>query len=217
MPNLGPDLLRSRQRETAGVTLQLKAESALGAPFGTASTVSGFSSDNAVLRERADIGCVLLTAAVDSTDITVSASHAAAVDLPLTPGLIKTSAHRKAIWLSPRSSLIQCGVAEEQDLVTHLNAAFPDKLAHAAALTDYLAWFELSGPAAIDLLTEGTFLSLERAGLPIGHAKRTLVAQIAAIIVHESASVWLVAVERSRARYFTDWLIAAAEVSLQSR
>jgi heterotetrameric sarcosine oxidase gamma subunit len=195
------------------VTIQLKAQSALGAPFGTASTVGGFSSDNVVLRERADIGCVLLTAAVDSTDIAVSAGLAATVDLPLIPGVINTSVHHKVIWLSPRSWLIQCRVEEEQDLITQLNAALPDKLAHATAFTDYLVWFELSGPAAIDLLTEGTFLSLERAGLPIAHAKRTLVAQIAAVIVHETTSVWLVAVERSRARYFTDWLIAAAGVN----
>jgi heterotetrameric sarcosine oxidase gamma subunit len=193
------------------VTIQLKAQFALGAPFGTASSVNAFSSRNAALRERTDIGCVLLTAAVDGGDIAVSASHAANVDLPLTPGMINISSHRKAIWLSPRSWLIQCGVEEEQELVTHLTATFPDKLAHAAAFTDYLVWFELSGSDAIDLLTEGTFLSLERTGLPIGNAKRTLVAQIAAVIVHESASVWLVAVERSRARYFADWLIAAVE------
>jgi heterotetrameric sarcosine oxidase gamma subunit len=194
------------------VTLRLKPRSTLGAPFGTASTVSRFSSDNAVLRERADIGCVLLTAAVDSAEMTASASRAANVDLPLTPGMIKISPDRKAIWLSPRSWLIHCGFEEENDLVTHLNAVSQDKLVHAAAFTDYLAWFELSGSAAFDLLTEGTFLSLERGGLPIGHAKRTLIAQIATVVVHESESVWLVAVERSRARYFADWLIAAAGV-----
>ena len=189
--------------------MTLQPQSALRAPFGTASTVSGFSCDNAILRERADIGCVLLSTAVDSADIAATASHAAGVDLPLTPGMIKTSPHRKAIWLSPRSWLIHCNIEQEFELVTRLNAAFPERLVHAAAFTDYLAWFELSGSAALDLLTEGTFLSLERAGLPVGHAKRTLIAQIAAVVVHESESVWLIAIERSRARYFADWLIAA--------
>ena len=198
------------------MTLQLQPQSALGAPFGIASTVSGFRSDNAVLRERADIGCVILTASVDSADITASASLAAGVDLPLTPGMIKTAPGRKAIWLSPRSWLIHCNIEQEFELVTRLNAAFPERLVHAAAFTDYLAWFELSGSAALDLLTEGTFLSLERAGLPVGHAKRTLLAQIAAVVVHESESVWLIAVERSRARYFADWLIAAAGVRVHS-
>ena len=64
----------------------------------------------------------------------------------------------------------------------------------------------MSGAASIDLLTESSFISLERGGLPVGHAKRTLIAQIAAVIVHESENTWMIAVERSRARYFADWL-----------
>jgi heterotetrameric sarcosine oxidase gamma subunit len=195
------------------VTLQLQPQSALGAPFGSASTVSEFSSAHAVLRERADIGCVLLTITVDSADIAAGITHAAGVDLPLIPGMVKTSLDRKAIWLSPRSWLIHCSIEQEQELVAHLNVATSEQLIHAAAFTDYLAWFELSGPAAIDLLAEGTFLSLDRAGLPVGHAKRTLIAQISAVVIHENESVWLVAVERSRARYFVDWLSAAAGVS----
>jgi heterotetrameric sarcosine oxidase gamma subunit len=191
----------------------LQPQSALGAPFGTASTVSGFISASVFLRERADIGCILLTTAVDNADIATSASQHVGLELPLTPGPVNTAPQRKAIWLSPRSWLIHCRLEEENDLVTHLNAAFPNKLALAAPFTDYLCWLELSGAPALDLLTEGTFLSLDRGGLPVGHAKRTLIAQISAVIVHESESVWLLAVERSRARYFADWLIAAVSTA----
>jgi heterotetrameric sarcosine oxidase gamma subunit len=189
----------------------LEPQATLGAPFSTGSAVSGFSADTVVLRERADIGCVLLTTAVDSVEIATAVGQSAGLDLPLAPGMIFTAPGRKAIWLSPRSWLIHCGVAEEKELVAHLNAVFPDKLVHAAAYTDYLCWLELSGAGALDLLTEGTFLSLERDGLSVRHAKRTLIAQVMALIVHERESVWLVAVERSRARYFADWLIAAVE------
>jgi heterotetrameric sarcosine oxidase gamma subunit len=191
----------------------LQPQSALGAPFGTASTVSGFISASVFLRERADIGCILLTTAVDSAAIATSASQAAGLELPLTPGPINTAPPRKAIWLSPRSWLIHCRLEEENDLVTHLNAAFPNKLSHAAPFTDYLCWLELSGAATLDILTEGTFLSFDRDGLPVGHAKRTLIAQISAVIVHERESVWLLAVERSRARYFSDWLSASVSTA----
>ena len=68
----------------------------------------------------------------------------------------------------------------------------------------------MSGAATLDLLTEGTFLSLERGGLLVGYAKRTLIAQVSAVIVHERECVWFLAVERSCARYFADWLTAAA-------
>jgi heterotetrameric sarcosine oxidase gamma subunit len=81
--------------------------------------------------------------------------------------------------------------------------------------TDALCWFELSGDGALDLLTEGSFISLERGGLPVGRAKRTLIAQIAAVVVRRSESVWQVAVERSRSKYFVDWLSAAAGESFQ--
>jgi heterotetrameric sarcosine oxidase gamma subunit len=95
--------------------------------------------------------------------------------------------------------------------VARLNALFPEKLAHAVLFTDALCWFEISLAGAFNPLTEGGFVSLERNGLPVGHTKRTLIAQVALVILRESEDVWLVAVERSRARYFADWLTAARE------
>ena len=158
------------------------------------------------LRERADIGCVLLTAAVDAAHGSSAAEAVVGVELPAVHGRIGNGNGRRALWLSPRSWLVHCAVAEEGELVKRVNASFPDKLLHATRFTDALCWLELSGPGSFELLTEGGFLSLEQAGFPIGHAKRTLIAQIAAIVVREAESVWLLAVERSRARYFVDWI-----------
>jgi heterotetrameric sarcosine oxidase gamma subunit len=116
-----------------------------------------------------------------------------------------------AIWLSPRSWLIRCRIEDEAALVSRLNDEFPGGLAHAVPYTDALCWLELSGPDAFDYLTEGSFISLEVSGLRIGHAKRTLIAQIAAVIVRHDLNIWQIGVERSRARYFVDWLTAAAD------
>jgi heterotetrameric sarcosine oxidase gamma subunit len=172
--------------------------------------VSGFKCYNATLQERADIGCVLLTSAVNADEIVNSAMHVCGVEIPLVPGAVQIAAGRAALWLSPRSWLIQCEVEDEAQRVTRLNAAFPDALAHAVSLTDALCWFELSGPGSLTLLTEGGFVSLERDGLPVGHAKRTLIAQVAAVVARESEVGWLIGVERSRARYFVEWLSAAS-------
>jgi len=68
----------------------------------------------------------------------------------------------------------------------------------------------LSGRGSSGLLKQGAFLSLERDGLAADHAKRTAVAGIAAILVRRGDDVWLVGIERSRARYFVDWLIDRA-------
>jgi heterotetrameric sarcosine oxidase gamma subunit len=131
-----------------------------------------------------------MTNAVDSDDILLSAGEAAGVDLPLVSGMTNTGPRRVAIWLTPRSWLLLCGIEEERPLVARLNGTFPEKLAHAVGYTDCLCWFELSGMASLDLLTEGTFLSLERGGLPIGHAKRTPIAQIAAIVGAQSGALF---------------------------
>ena len=191
--------------------MKLLAQSALGAAFGASQPVSGFESHGAVLRERADIGSVMLTTSVEPGSIAEAAGNVAGVEIPRVPGPLKTAPGRWGLWLQPRTWLIRCGVEEEWDLVKRLNAAFPDRRAHAVAFTDAICWFELSGAVAHDILTEGGFISLERGGLPIGNAKRTLIAQVAAIVVREAENAWLVAVERSRANYFAQWLSAAAK------
>jgi len=190
--------------------MNLQPDSALQAPFRGTLPVTGFNSARAVLLERADIGCVLLTAAVDGAAVIVAGSAAAGVDLPSVAGLITRADGRTAMWLSPKSWLIRCDVEEERGLVGRIRKAFPDHLCHATVFTDALCWFELSGPGSLELLTEGSPISLERNGLPVGGAKRTLVAQVAAIVVRERENGWLIAVERSRSRYFANWLSAAA-------
>jgi heterotetrameric sarcosine oxidase gamma subunit len=162
-----------------------------------------------IVRERADIGCVMLTSAVEGLEIAAAASAAAGVELPRDSGAVGSGGGLAALWLSPRCWIIRCAIDEEPDLVARLSSAFPDKLAHATVFTDSLCWLELSGARALELLTDGGFVSLERDGLPVGHAKRTLIAQVAALVVRERESTWLVAVERSRARYFVTWLKAA--------
>jgi heterotetrameric sarcosine oxidase gamma subunit len=194
--------------------VRLTPESTLGALSGSASVLA-LLPDATVLRERADIGCLLLASAVDTATISVPASVAAGVDLPRAPGRIQTADRRLALWLSPRSWLVHCPLDEEIGVATRVNDAFPDKLVHAVSLTDHFCWIELSGRGSSDLLSQGAFVSLDRGGLAAGYAKRTAVAGIAAIVVHRGADVWLLGIERSRARYFVDWLIARARSAVE--
>jgi heterotetrameric sarcosine oxidase gamma subunit len=190
--------------------MKLTPESTLGAPFGSTSMLAPMLVGAAVLQERADVGCLLLTSAVDIDATFVPASVAVGIDLPREAGKIRTGDQRLALWLSPRSWLVHCPIDEEISLATRVNDAFPDKLVYAQCLTDHFCWIELSGRGSSGLLRQGAFLSLERDGLPADHAKRTAVAGIAAILVRRGDDVWLVGIERSRARYFVDWLIDRA-------
>jgi heterotetrameric sarcosine oxidase gamma subunit len=194
--------------------LNLQARSVFGGEFGTSRVIDGFRCEGTVLRERSDLGCVLLTLAADTLELAATASAACGLALPAGPGAIAKGSgaanSRRALWLTPRSWLIHCGLEDESDLIERVGAAFPDKLAHAVSFTDALCWLELAGSAASDLLTEGGFVSLERGGVPVGHAKRTLIAQVAVVLVHQGADSWLLGLERSRAPYFFVWLSSAA-------
>jgi heterotetrameric sarcosine oxidase gamma subunit len=172
--------------------------------------VKAFKGERVSLLERADIGCVLVTAAVDGASVLNTINEAARVELPAVPGMVGKGGERVALWLSPRSWMIHCQLTEEATLILDINSAFPDKLVHAVQFSDAIAWLELSGSGVRDLLAEGGFVSLERDGLGIGRVKRTLIAQIATVVVRESESLWLVGVERSRAAYFARWLSVAA-------
>jgi heterotetrameric sarcosine oxidase gamma subunit len=182
--------------------MRLQAESTLNASFGQAREVFGGLIDQLELLERSDIGCLLLTTATNPVDVTDAAARVAGVRLPASAGLVGSAAKRLAVWLSSRSWLLHCDLEEEEALASRINAAFPDKSLHAALFTDYLCWLELRGIGAQNLLQESSFLSLESTGFSVGHAKRTRVAGIAAVIIRRTDLGWLIGVERSRAAYF---------------
>lgn len=191
--------------------MRLSAESTLGAPLGATGPVAGFTQSDAALVERADMACVLLTVAVENAETVAAASRAIGFELPTVAGPVRYSEQHIAVWLTPRSWLVLSDVVSEAELVSRVNAASRDGTLHASRFTDYLCWLELSGPHALDLLTRLSFVSLERGGLAVGSAKRTLVAGIPAVIVHKPGQVWWLGVERSRARYFVGRLLQLQE------
>jgi len=185
------------------------ARSALGGEFGVANAV-GITCGVAIT-ERSDIAGVLVSACVDGCEARITAI--VGVELPSEPGLLVGGEGPTAIWLSPRSWILQCAIEDEARIQNAVLAAFPDGTAHAAGFTDHLCWLELSGGDPLQLLCRGAFVSLEPSGLPVGRCKRTIVADIAAVILRPDAGRLLVGVERSRACFFRNWLLhAEAEV-----
>jgi heterotetrameric sarcosine oxidase gamma subunit len=192
----------------------LVARSALGTPLGTSTPIERLSRPGLEVIERGDMGCVLCTAAVDASYVLARISSALEVDLPAESGLVAHGGERSAIWLSPRSWLILCPLDEEWDLAASINQAFSDRRVLASVFADYLCWIELSGKAVEDTLRQGGFISLASGGLPEGHAKRTMIAGISIIVHRNTATDWTLGVERSRAQYFTDWLLSACPFHL---
>lgn len=191
--------------------MSLEARSALGDRFGVASTIAELAGPGVKLIERADLGTVLCVSAVDATAILDRLSQAIGLPCPAAAGETSSQGARTALWLSPRSWLIQCLPKDEDSLVDAVNNKFTDKTVHASRFSDYLCWLELSGPGAGGLCKHMGFMSFEFGGLPAGRVKRTLLAAVTVVIVRRTADIWWLGVERSRARYLVDRLTAGAD------
>lgn len=191
--------------------------SALGEPFGNAAPVTGVDLDGVSVRERADFGCILCSAAVDPATVSCRLSGIISLEWPRCAGAFASDSRCTAIWLSPRAWLIQCRLEDEWPLVREIEARFSDKTVHACLFTDYLGWLELAGPSVPHVCAQAGFISLESGGLPVGHAKRTLFADIPAVVVHRSSHDGLVGVERSRLRYLVDWLASISASDVEKR
>lgn len=192
--------------------MRLEPRTVFSPSFAIDEPVLQFLGNDTTRLGRADIGCLLINSADDSSVVSSALRAAVGLDFPLEAGTIVNAYPRRVLWLTPRSWLLHCLVEEECVLATRINDAFPDKRVHAAVFTDCLCWFELCGLQGLDQLTNGGFISLERDGLKVGHVKRTSIAGIAAVVVHLQSATWLLGIDRSRAMYFKEWLQAGRSV-----
>jgi heterotetrameric sarcosine oxidase gamma subunit len=203
--------MKLQSRAVFGATFgesSVLAESGVGEKSSTHEPATGTFATQTVLLERADIGCVLVNSTRDALTAVADVRAAVGLGFPHDAGAITEDSLCRILWLTPRSWLIQCSVDQEAMLTRRINAAYPDKSVHAVLFGDSLCWLELCGPDALDLLSEGGFLSLEPGGLAVGHAKRTVLAGVAVVLLRERAETWLIGVERSRAVYGANWLRA---------
>jgi len=122
------------------------------------------------------------------------------------------------LWLGPKEWLIETTVPASATV--QLWRAGADPGAEASGLhaitdqSDAFAGFDLSGPRAVDVLMSGCSLDLAPRAFPVGHAARTAIADVPAIIWSPMAAAptsspsghfrcWL---DRSFAAHFWDWL-----------
>ncbi len=186
--------------------MNITPKSALGHTFGQINSLPLSTKSNVICKEHANIGCVLLSAAIDGAEIAVKAKNCLGYTFPLSAGKTIRSDDLIYIWLSPRSWLLLCNPEDEAKICANVLAEFPDSLLHANPFTDYLCWIGLYGDQSEDLIRQGSFIDLSKPELPVGHAKRTLVNDTAAILYREKSDSWFIGIERSRALYFYQWL-----------
>ena len=161
-------------------------------------------------RFREDLGCLLVNCAVDPGEVHSALCEVMDGEVPCRAGNSSVTRIGRLLWLTPRSWILQCLLQDEDQLAARINARFADKLVHAARSGDGLCWFDITGIGAPALIAEGAFVSLDADGQRIGHVKRTLFAGVTVVMVRESENIWQLGIERSRARYVTDWMRSAA-------
>lgn len=165
--------------------------------------------DDLKIYEEVGHAHLLCTVAVDAEVLAAELGRVLAVDVPLIPGPVLSAGDRAAMWLSPRSWLIRLPDSAEDETMDAVLDAFPDRAVHISRYSDQLCWLGIEGAASEKMLAQGGYISLERTGLPVGHVKRTLFADVSVLIWRRAQAEWSLAVERSRADYLAEWLAKA--------
>lgn len=194
----------------------LEARSAISGSPGLARLVARINASEVPLEliERADIGCVYCTASLDPEPYLGEIAVIAGPPPPTAPGRVTASGRRRAIWVTPRSWLLLCPLADEEELIEAFAGAFTEHTIHACRYSDQLCWLELVGADAENLLRAGSFLSLDGHGQAPGTVRRGQLAAVTVIIHRQGEICWLLGVERSNAHYLVDWLISSARQKL---
>lgn len=184
--------------------MRLEALTPLNGVFGQVNSIDG--PTNYSLTELSDIGAVVCSCVDVDAGMPKKLEKVLGCALPTAHGVTVEAGGRRAIWLTPRSWLILCGLEDESNLVDAVGKRYPDRTVHANRFSDALGWLCVEGEAVEDLLRQGSFLTFDPAGLPIGFAKRTPIAGIPAVVLRKSENTWTIGVERSRTHYFVKWL-----------
>lgn len=184
--------------------MMLTAQSPMGAEFGAANPLPQIP--HAKVQERTDLCTVLITTTDKNPERIKAIGLAVGCSLPAGHGPVVQSDGKHAIWLTPRSWLILCDAQDEERVLASVASNFKDHSVIASRYADALCWLSFEGAHAAPLLAQGSFVSFTDGGLAIGAAKRTPIAGIPAVIWRTGETEWTVGVERSRARYFVDWL-----------
>ncbi len=158
---------------------------------------------------------VLLVSVLETGDAVETVRETMGIELPGEAGQVNENAPGYAFWLSPRSWLLRMSQAGAETALDAARTGLPDYSIHATPYSDALAWFEISGPGAGALLARGGFLTLSADGFQTGHFKRTVLADVSLLIWRRDAETWEVACERSRTKYFRDWLESSIAIQAE--
>jgi sarcosine oxidase, subunit gamma len=111
---------------------------------------------------------------------------------------------------APAEWLVFCPEASEHGLVESLRSACASSFATITVLSDCKSGFEVSGPAATDLLSSGCALDLDAAVFSPGTVAATRFATLPALLMRAAEDRFRLYIDVSYAAYLTAWLIESS-------
>ena len=149
------------------------------------------------------------------TQVNVRASGAVAgrigvalgVPLPLEPNTVSTGGQRSALWLGPDEWLVVDDDGDAPEIEARVRQAFAPDWGSVVDVSANRAVFELSGPAARDILARGCPLDLHPRCFAPGKCAQTLLAKTAIILWQtDAAPTFRILVRASFASHLARWL-----------
>ena len=117
----------------------------------------------------------------------------------------------QACWLGPDQWLLISDTRPAKDVISHIDSALSGQLHAANDMSSSNVCFSLTGPAARTLLAMGCGIDMHKSAFAKGQCVQTRFANVQLLIVVVAEHGFDLYVERSHARYLSDWLHIAGE------
>lgn len=157
--------------------------------------------------DRGPIGQVTLRGDLSASKLKKAVKAGTGVDVP---GALACafSAEGGAVWMSPDELLLFTAYDEAEAMVSALDEALTGTHHLALNVSDARAVIALEGAGVAEVLAKGA--PLDFSAFPVGHARRTHLANVAAGIWRRSETEWEVVCFRSFAKHLFDFLSVSA-------
>jgi len=114
-------------------------------------------------------------------------------------------------WLGPDQWLLTSDTKPAKDITGHIDRTPSGRLYAATDMSSHYVCFALRGPAARTVLAMGCGIDMHRSAFMTGQCTHTHFANVQLFIVVVEGNNFDLYVDRSRARYLSDWLVNSGE------
>lgn len=169
-----------------------------------------FESRNISLSQRAPVTMINLRGAGSDPVFVAQAGRVIGLPLPVTSNTFLAAPGLHCVWQGPDDWLIMDAVREAESLAHQLDDALVDFHHAVTDVSGNRVTLRLSGNAAIELLSVGCPLDLDRRVFKPGMAVQTVLARTTVTLMNIDGTTFDVLVRRSFGRCVQAWLVNAA-------